>query len=64
MPKRKFRPPIRISLRKAAIFFRHEKCEKLRNQGISPLDRAHELLQELDPGLHLSMEIKREYLSA
>lgn len=62
MTKRKKRSPTNISLRKAEIFFRHEECEILREQGISPLDRAHQLLIEVDPKLSSIMELKREIL--
>lgn len=52
MPRKKFRSPVVISLRKAEIYDR-------RNPGVSSLEESHVLLKEVDPDLTSLLELKR-----
>lgn len=55
MPRKKFRSPVVINLRKEKIFDRQ-------NPDVSSLDASHALLKEVDPDLTSLLELKREIL--
>ncbi|MDO9183242.1 MAG: hypothetical protein Q7U04_12585 [Bacteriovorax sp.] len=56
MPRKKFRSPMVINLRKAKVYDRQ-------NPNISSLEESHALLKEVDPDLTSLLELKRKIIS-
>lgn len=52
MPRKKFRSPVVINLRKEKIYDRQ-------NPNITSLEESHALLKEVDPDLTSLLELKR-----